>query len=122
MFLNRRTMLQASIGAIALGLSGCTKGKITSIIFANATADIIATIDAFAAGKEYADTAIPPDKYSKRGDFPTTAKVKGKLVPLTGTITFVASPAIDLGALGLNVKLGSTNTYTVHGDGTVTLS
>ena len=115
MVLNRRKMLQASIGAIALGLSGCKKGKITTIVFANGTTKIISKINAFAAGQEYLwAKPVAPGAYSQQGDFPTDKKADGQLAPLTGKITFKSGhPPIDLAGQKLKVTLGRTNTFTV---------
>ena len=113
-------MLQASVGAIALGLSGCTS-KRTSIIFANGTVLVINAIDAFAGGFEYADKNIAPDKYSVRGDFPSSSKQSGQVLPLTGTFT-LGGVVYSLAAIApkLTVTVGRTNTFTVHSGTSVT--
>ena len=120
MVFNRRIMLQASVGAIALSLSGCSSNR-TSIIFANGTALVINAIDAFAGGMEYADKKVAPDKYSVRGDFPTTSKLSGVKLPLTGTFT-LGGVVHSFAAIApaLTVTAGRTNTFTVHSATSVT--
>ena len=117
MLLSRRTMLQASVGAIALSLTGCNNTKTILTFVNNAAAPL--SVDATANGKNFKKKNIQPG-HSASQTYRTNDKV-GTLVPVTGTVTVQGQPANNLNGLGLEVALGMTNTFTVDGFGFVTV-
>jgi hypothetical protein len=111
MLLNRRTMLSASLAAIALGSVGCKKTK-TTVIVKNEAAEAL-SIDAHAGGQTLSAKNIQPGHQVKR-IFHSNAKV-GTAEPVTGTATLKGMPAVDLAVAlaGMPVIAGFTNTITV---------
>lgn len=116
MLLNRRTMLSASLGAIALSLSGCKSTK-TTIVFVNNSGFPI-KVSASAGGKNFnrtVSTGHTAKQVYRSND------TLGTVIPLTGTVTVVTKPATAPVPIASDVTLGYTNTYTVDAMGVVTV-
>ena len=115
MLLNRRAMLQASIGAIALGMTGCNKTK-TTVDIVNATAFPISLL-LEANGQSLKKNNIPPGGTSKKSV--KSNDLVGTKVPVTGNVTLKGKNPVKL--KGLKVTLGKINTFVVSGQGKVTV-
>ena len=100
-------MLQASIGAVALSLTGCKNTK-TVIVFVN-NSSVALSVDAASNGKKFKKKNIQPGHTASQ-TYRSNDTV-GTLVPVTGTATPAGGAPLNLA--GLEVTLGKTNTFTV---------
>ena len=112
MLLNRRTMLQAGIGIVALGLSGCKNTKTTVVFINNLTTAL--SVNAQSNGLKFKKNNIQPGSFAKSNYRSNAAS--GTVTDVTGTVTPAGFPPVDLGAFFLTVTLGFTNTYSVSLD------
>lgn len=124
MLLNRRTMLSASIGAIALSLSGCKSTK-TTIVFVNngpagdltPNSTVAVRVNATANGKKFNRTIAPGHSasqvYLSDGNL-------GSMVPISGTITPVGKGMMSIAIPpGTMVTIGYKNTFYIDSLGVV---
>ena len=114
MLLNRRAMFQASIGAIALSLTGCNNTK-TDVNFVNA-AGLPVTVDALANGVPFKKKNIQPG-HSVTHTFKTNDQI-GSKVKVTGSVT-IGEKVVDLAKAKLAITLGKLNTILVNPKGKI---
>lgn len=132
MNLNRRAMLTASIGAVALGLSGCNKKNETVVIWYNAPPvgdktkgfTVPIALDAAAGGAKgkaagfVSIGTIAPGAGSHQvwdasdRDLKNAGLAVGQKLAVTGTITPKGKPKFAIPG-GLFVVIGKTNTFWV---------
>ena len=109
MVFNRRRMLQASLGVIALSVSGCTNTK-TTIIFIN-NLPVALSVNASANGISFKKNNIQPGHQASQVYH--TSDTAGTVVSVTGSATPKGGFTIDLATLFLTVTLGFQNAITV---------
>ena len=115
MLLNRRTMLSASIGAIALSLSGCNK-TITTIVFAN-NAAVPISVSATATGVTFSKRTIAPGHASSQVQ--RSNATLGSIIQITIYVTLQGMPALPPQTLPLT--LGYRNTFEIDSFGVATV-
>lgn len=109
MLLNRRAMLTAGIGAVALSLSGCKNTK-TTVIIVNGAAEKL-TVSATAGSISLSASNIQPGHQVKKTN---NSNVNlGTIVPVVGNATLATTPPTMVPLGGLDITAGYTNTITI---------